>query len=108
MFDLRNKIKISVRNGEVRYGPRVDEGFFPIFSVGSSEDAVYIIKATPWLQSDSLTTYARKLESTLKIGSVGEQAAQEKPLPNSYAALQPRAEQKANPIVMAIMSANKE
>lgn len=63
MFDLRNKIKIFVANGEVRYGPRVDPGFFPVFSVQEEEDAKALIEALPWACTDSLTTYARRLES---------------------------------------------
>lgn len=63
MFDLRNKIKIYVGNGEVRYGPRVEPGFFPVFSVKDSDKAKLLIETLPWTDADSLQTYSRKLES---------------------------------------------
>lgn len=65
MFDLRYKIKIFVANGEVRCGSKVDSGFFPIFSVDTEEQAISLIEGVPWSSTDSLTTYARRLEDSL-------------------------------------------
>ena len=64
MFDIRNKIKIFVSNGEVRYGLKVEQGFFPVFSVKKEEDAKLLIEMVPWTNEDTLSTYARKLEDT--------------------------------------------
>ena len=47
----------------MRYGTRVDHGFFPVFSVKEEEDAKLLVEALPWACTDSLTTYARRLES---------------------------------------------
>jgi hypothetical protein len=63
MFDIRQPIKIFVRNGEVRYGRKVDPGFFPVYSVKEEEDAKVLVEALPWACTDSLTSYARRLES---------------------------------------------
>ena len=63
MFDLRRPIKIFVANGEVRYGTRVDNGFFPVYSVQEEEDAKVLVEALPWVCTDTLTTYAQRLES---------------------------------------------
>jgi len=62
MFDLRNKIKIFVGNGEVRFGTKVDPGFFPVYSVKEESQAKLIVEMTPWAHTDTLTTYARRLE----------------------------------------------
>lgn len=63
MFDLRHAIKIFVGNGEVRYGTRVDQGFFPVYSVQFEEDAKTLVEQLPWGNGDTLTAYARRLES---------------------------------------------
>lgn len=74
MFDCRKPIKIFVRNGEVRCGPKVDPGFFPVFSVEREEDALILIDDLPWACTDTLVSYAKRLEgwSLLKVGTAKE------------------------------------
>lgn len=66
MFDLRRPIKIFVANGEVRYGSRVDNGFFPVFSVELLDEAKLLTEIIPWACTDSLESYARRLEEMSK------------------------------------------
>lgn len=84
MFDLRRPIKIFVANGEVRYGPRVDNGFFPIFSVELIEEAKLLTEIVPWACTDSLTSYANRLEKMFrKTLTEKYEAARRMGLPNS-------------------------
>lgn len=62
MFDIRRPVKIFVANGEVRYGTRVDNGFFPVFSVELIDEAKLLTEIVPWACTDSLESYARRLE----------------------------------------------
>jgi hypothetical protein len=84
MFDLRRPIKIFVANGEVRYGSRVDNGFFPVFSVDLLDEAKLLIEIVPWACTDSLTSYAHRLEEmSRKTLTEKYETARKMGLPNS-------------------------
>ena len=103
MFDVRRKIKIFVANGEVRYGPKVEEGFFPIFSVDTEVVARLLVRAWPWAPTDSLSSYAKRLEEAHRVDFMGISKFVSKPVVDATSKVQQR-----NAIVDAIMDSAKD
>lgn len=101
MFDMRWPVKIFVANGKVRYGTRVDDGFFPIFSVRTIQDAKRLIESFPWARTDSLTSYAHKLETASACHNKVSKHV------TDITQCAEEARNKPNPIVLAIMGANE-
>jgi hypothetical protein len=105
MFDLRNPIKIFVANGEVRYGPKVDHGFFPVFSVDTAVIAKLLVETWPWVCTDSLSSYGKRLEEAHRVDCIGSNKFVGIP---TIASERPITEQlQHNPLVDAIMNSAK-
>lgn len=64
MFDVRRKIKIYIKDSQAMYGKWVEQGGFPVFSVDTNEEAKKLVEAYPFTCTDSLTSYAARVQAS--------------------------------------------